>query len=125
MASSAYPFEPAAGVVGQTGMGGERKPVKLTKARPGDVLERRGEHGEVVVGEVVNVFTASEPGGAGNVRCADYRANGGAGEMYRMRADQDPDVWTLVDACAECGQRRRMAGSEWCEACRQQNGKLE
>ena len=48
-----------------------------------------------------------------------------AGEMYRMRADQDPDVWTLVDACTECGQRRRMAGSEWCEACRQQNGKLE
>ena len=36
-----------------------------------------------------------------------------AGEMYRMRADQDPDVWTLVDACTECGQRRRMAGSEW------------
>ena len=35
--------------------------MKLTKARPGDVLERRGEHGEVVVVEVVNVFTASEP----------------------------------------------------------------
>ena len=99
--------------------------MKLTKARPGDVLERRGEHGEVVVVEVVNVFTASEPDSAGNVRCADYRANGGAGEMYRMRADQDLDVWTLVDACTECGQRRRMAGSEWCEACRQQNGKLE
>ena len=77
--------------------------MKLTNARPGDVLERRGEHGEVVVVEVVNVFTASEPDSAGNVRCADYRANGGVGEMYRMRADQDPDVWTLVDACTECG----------------------
>ena len=54
--------------------------MKPTKARPGDVLERRGEHGEVVVVEVVNVFTASDPGGAGNVRCADYRANGGAGD---------------------------------------------
>ena len=31
---------------------------------------------------------ASEPGGAGNVRCADYRANGVVGEMYRMRADE-------------------------------------
>ena len=39
--------------------------MKLTKARPGDVLERRSEHGEVVVVEVVNVFTASDPGGAG------------------------------------------------------------
>ena len=49
------------------------------------MLERRSEHGEVVVVEVVNVFTASEPDSAGNVRCADYRANGGVGEMYRMR----------------------------------------
>ena len=98
--------------------------MKLTKARPGDVLERRGEHGEAVVVEVVNVFTASEPDSADNVRCADYRANGGAGAMYRMRANQDPDVWTLVEACTECGQRRRMAGSEWCEACRQQNGEV-
>ena len=49
--------------------------MKLTKARPGDVLERRGEHGEVVVVAVVNVFTASDPGGAGNKRCADYRAS--------------------------------------------------
>ena len=34
-----------------------------------------------IVVEVVNVFTAGEPDSAGNVRCADYLANGGAGEM--------------------------------------------
>ena len=86
--------------------------MKLTKARPGDVLERRGPHGEAAVVEVVNVFTASEPDSAGNVRCADYRANGGAGEMYRMRADQDPDVWTLV-AATECWRRAPLGVPSW------------
>ena len=75
--------------------------MKLTNARPGDDLERRDERGDVIVVQVVNVFTTTLPDSGANVRCADYRANGG-GEVYRMRADQDPDVWTLVDACTAC-----------------------
>ena len=90
--------------------------MKLTNARPGDDLERRDERGDVIVVQVVNVFTTTLPDSGANVRCADYRANGG-GEVYRMRADQDLDVWTLVDACTACGRRRRRAESEWCEGC--------
>ena len=76
--------------------------MKLTNARPGDDLERRDERGDVIAVQVVNVFTATLPDSGANVRCADYRANGG-GEVYRMRVDQDPDVWTLVDACTAPG----------------------
>ena len=95
--------------------------MKLTQARPGDVLERRGDRGDVIVVQVLNVFTTSVPASGDNVRCADYCANDGR-DVYRMRADEDPDVWTLVDAGAECGQRRRWAESEWCEACYQRLG---
>ena len=95
--------------------------MKLTQARPRDVLERRGDRGDVIVVQVLNVFTTSVPASGDNVRCADYCANDGR-DVYRMRADEDPDVWTLVDACAECGQRRRWAESEWCEACYQRLG---
>ena len=91
--------------------------MKLTNARPGDDLERRDERGYVIVVQVANVFTTTLPDSGANVRCADYRANGD-GEVYRMRVDQDPDVWTLVDACTACGRRRRRcAESEWCEGC--------
>ena len=90
--------------------------MKLTNARPGDDLERRDERGDVIVVQVLNVFTTTLPDSGANVRCADYRANGGR-EVYRMRADRDSDVWTLVDSCTACGRRRRRMESEWCEGC--------
>ena len=63
--------------------------MKLTHARPGDVLERRSDRDDVIVVQVL-------PDSDDNVRCADYLVTGGR-EVYRMRADQDPDVWALVD----------------------------
>ena len=74
----------------------ESETVKLTHARPGDVLERRGDRGDVIVVQVLNVFTTTLPDSDGNVRCADYSVNGDR-EVYRMRADQDPDVWALIN----------------------------
>ena len=70
--------------------------MKLTHARPGDVLERRSDRDDVIVVQVLNVFTTTLPDSDDNVRCADYLVTGGR-EVYRMRADQDPDVWALVD----------------------------
>ena len=95
---------------------GATKTLKLTNSSPGEDMERRDERGNVIVVQVLNVFTTTLPDSGANVRCADYRANGGR-EVYRMRADQDPDVWTLVDASTACGRRRRRAEWECCEGC--------
>ena len=64
------------------------------------------------------------PAGGGNLRRTDYRGCDG-GMVFQMRADEDADVWTLVDACPGCARRRRRAGSEWCHACRQRSGNAD
>lgn len=64
--------------------------MKLTEARPGDVL--RGPGGRMV--EIVNVFTAARDLHA-NTRVADYRPYGG-GHTFRVYADEDHDEWERV-----------------------------
>ena len=79
------------------------RPIRLTQARPGDVLERtpaaRGSYARIV--RVLAVFTHGYPDGA-NVRVADYHAYGAPGDVYRMRADdpQDRAEWRRIEAAS-------------------------
>ena len=63
--------------------------VKITTAQIGDVLIH-AQTGERV--RVVNVFTTTLPDGS-NVRAADFR-QGDGGELFRVYASGDPDVWS-------------------------------
>ena len=48
-------------MAGQTATERKTKRVKLTHARPGDVLERRSDRDDVIVVQVLNVFTTTLP----------------------------------------------------------------
>lgn len=75
--------------------------VRLTRARRGDILERRGRAGEVVRVRIVNIFTTTLPGGE-SVRVADYRQDGDA-TPHRIFASEseDRDVWTRTGSLPE------------------------
>ena len=67
--------------------------MKLTQARPGDLL--RGPDGETI--EIVAVFTCTVRRILKNLRAADYRHRGGR-QTFRVYADEDDDKWTRVAA---------------------------
>ena len=87
--------------------------MRLTQARPGDVLGHRAGAGVVTV-EVVSAVTLLGPGGS-SVRAVDYRPQGEAqnDSAYRILATDpaDLDVWTRVLAGAM--NRREAEGASW------------